>query len=122
MRKFVARFVDIKAVVTTLAVLLATFSTLYTQLDRVVDAAVDRAYAHVTEPSHIVVKHGLLKQLEKIQKDPADIKRQDIEMYTEFCDGYFGEVYIPSQHPLTARDLRIACAKIVELYNQEQPT
>lgn len=122
MRKFVARFVDVKAVVTTLAVLFAAFTAIYSQIDRVVDAVVERTYAYVTEPAHVVVKHGLLKQLEKLQKDPDDIKRQDIEMYTEFCDGYFGKVYVPSQHPLAARDLRIACAKIVELYNQEQPT
>lgn len=122
MRKVIARFVDVKLIVTTIAVTFSTLYAAYTQIDNIIDKAVDRAYADFTEPTHTLVKHGLLKQLEKLIKDPEDIKRQDVEMYTAFCDGYFGKVYIPSQDSLTARGLRIACAKIVELYNQELPT
>lgn len=118
MKKLLQELTDIKTAVTALMVVITTLSAAYTQVDRVTDSMVQKAYSELTAPAYKIVEYDLLKQLEKLQNDPVDIKRQDIIKFTDFCDGYFGTVYITMRPTLIERDLKIACSKIIQIYSK----
>lgn len=116
MQKIFSKLFDLKSIVNTLSVLILAFGAAYSQIDRVVDSAVERFYMEVNEPFFKYAKHDLLKQLEKLQKDPEDIKRQDILKFTSLCDDSKFRQYINLQNSLVRRDLNIACEQVTELY------
>jgi hypothetical protein len=122
MKKLLQELTDIKTAVTALMVVVTTLSAAYSQVDRVTDSMVQKAYAELTSPAYKIVEYDLLKQLEKLQNYPGDIKRQDIIKFTDFCDGYFGQVYVTLRPTLIERDLKIACSRIIQLYNEGSNT
>ena len=117
LKEQVKKWVDIKAVVTTFMVLLSALAAASTQVDRVIDEVSSGIYANVTNDTYKIVQYDLLKQLEKMAVDPTDIKRQDIVKFTDFCGGYFGREYIPSQSNLISRDLERACGMVMSRYD-----
>lgn len=116
MAKYLQKLIDIKSLITALTVLVGALLASYTQLGAIVEEVTGQIYEEVTAPAYDILKFDLLKQLEKLQSDPSDIKRQDILKFTQFCEGYFGRVYVPAQGPLEARNLALACDKIISMY------
>lgn len=118
MKDVLQKFIDVKALVTSFTVVIALISGAYTQLDKLTEKAISAAYANFTDPTYVIVKFDLLKQLEKLQTDPEDIKRQDVLKFTVFCDGYFLTDFVPRQSAIDRRNIEVACDKIINLYNQ----
>lgn len=67
-------------------------------------------------PFYLSVESGLQKQLEKLSKNPNDLKHADIKLYSDLCAEDFGKKYV-EQLPATRKlDARKACDMITDLY------
>jgi hypothetical protein len=110
----IQQLIDTKVAVTAVASILSTVIVMFSSMFALSDQLTDKLYAKVTEPAHTIVRYDLLKQLEKLNKDPDDIKHQDVLKFNEFCGSYFGTTYAPKQQDGVA--LGAACDKIQILY------
>lgn len=68
------------------------------------------------QPFYLDKEYALRKQLEKIAKDPEDLKTTDIELMYLLCADEFGEKYIPSLPANRKVNAENACKKLGELY------
>lgn len=116
LKTLTSKFIDIKTIVSIILTLVATFGWVSTKTDEFATSVSNKIYANVTIDTYAVVKYDLMKQLEKLDHDPEDIKQNDIYKFAYFCEGYFKEYYIPTQS--NARALNIGCDKVLELYDK----
>lgn len=105
---------DVKAIITALTIILTTTAAISTQVGTVADIMAEKLLMQYANPAFKMVEFDLMKQMEKLQSDPSDIKFSDIEKFAYFCDTEFGGVYIPASD--NGRALTLACGKITDLY------
>lgn len=128
---------DLKSFVGTVVGTLLALGSFYTYVDTQVESISDRITDKIyedfsfrlqkdpdlfelyTDLSYKSFEAGLLKQLEKLSKDPDDVKDMDVLFYSRVCekDDYFNLQYMPSSE--NSVGLRIACKQIMEL-NEER--
>lgn len=68
------------------------------------------------QPFYLSQEYSLKKQLEKLEKDPADLKVTDIEFLYILCQDEFGTKYIPSLPANRKSIAQRACTKIGDMY------
>jgi hypothetical protein len=72
--------------------------------------------AEARAPFYLSTEYALLKQNEKIDKSPGDIKTTDIEYLSVMCQDDFGESYVPALPTSRRIDMEVTCGKMVNLY------
>lgn len=68
------------------------------------------------KPFYLAEEYALRKQLEKISKDPADLKTSDIELSYILCADEFGTKYIKSLPANRKINAEKTCLKMADLY------
>lgn len=68
------------------------------------------------QPFYLDKEYALRKQLEKLEKDPGDLKTTDVELMYLLCADEFGVKYIPSLPANRKVNAEKACNKLGELY------
>lgn len=131
-----SKFMDLKSIVSAVVGIVMTLGASFTYIDSQIDEwssnLTDRMYSQLSVKlredikmyeyfsglSYEITKYGLMKQLEKIANDPADIKDMDLLFYASVCDKdlYFNLEYMPKSE--YSRGLRIACQKILEINDE----
>lgn len=109
---------SIKSFTSTLVGVAAAIGIVSTQIDSWVEKVQHDLYAGVTKPMYTYVEYDLIKQLEKLSKDPEDLKTSDINKFAYFCDkdSYFVDEYLPQSN--NSRLLSIACDRVLDLYDK----
>ena len=68
-------------------------------------------------PYYLSQEYSLKKQMEKLDKDPADLKTSDIELMFIQCADEFGTKYIPSLSPESRKsNAQRTCGRLSKLY------
>lgn len=68
------------------------------------------------EPYYLSQEYSLKKQLEKLEKDPNDLKTSDVELMFIQCADEFGVTYIPSLPANRRSNAERTCDRMSELY------
>lgn len=122
LKKVIEDFMDLKSLVKlVVGVAIVSSVTAYVSRDYVEEIKSDlvkEISESINKPAYVIVEYDLLKQLEKLVKDPDDIKFTDVRKFVEFCDKdpYFRNVYLPKSKE--SRALEIACDKISEKFDE----
>lgn len=91
------------------------------QIDTSVMAVRNDIILEARQPTYAIIKNQLDKQLEKLQKDPDDVKTTDIKFLLNQCQGDFAADYIPNLPPNESITVRGACSKLENLYTNRMP-
>ena len=67
-------------------------------------------------PYYLSQEYALKKQLEKLEKDPADLKTSDVELQFIQCADEFGLTYIPSLPANRRSNAERTCDRLSDLY------
>lgn len=68
------------------------------------------------QPAYEIIYNQLEKQMEKLAKDPDDIKQVDLKFAYNQCNGDFRAVYVKSLMPSESASITNTCEKIEDLY------
>lgn len=71
-------------------------------------------------PAYEIIYNQLEKQVEKLAKDPEDIKQTDLKFAYNQCNGDFRAVYVKSLVPSESAKIDNACDKIEDMYLNER--
>ena len=132
--KLIKSIIDLRAIVTLISGILFSLGSAFAYVEQhysaviedkvdqsvevLVDDLIEEFKIKVMEPFYDYASHDLLKQLEKIAKDPNDLKAEDLNKFSDLCqDEYFSEIYVPEQQRVRA--LIVACNKVLELYDDK---
>ena len=99
-----------------IAAIFASFGFYTAKIQDITQPLIDYVYEETTLPAYKIVESDLLKQLEKLKKDPDDIKTQDLRKFAYFCDNDKFIEFVDKQDD--SRSLMIACDKVIELYSE----
>lgn len=72
------------------------------------------------QPFYLTTEYALAKQLEKLEKDPADLKTTDIELYSILCHEDFGAEYVPTLPANRRLDAEETCKQLTDMYTSRQ--
>lgn len=78
----------------------------------------DRVVHESRLPAYAIIRNQIDKQIEKLNKDPDDIKRVDVRFLFEQCSGDFGSKYVPTLPAGDRITISRACSQIEELHVQ----
>lgn len=78
----------------------------------------DRVVHESRLPAYAIIRNQIDKQIEKLNKDPDDIKRVDVRFLFEQCSGDFGSKYVPTLQAGDRITIKRACGQLEELYVQ----
>jgi len=68
------------------------------------------------QPFYLATEYSLKKQLEKLDRDPDDLKTTDIELLSIQCNSDFGLSYVPILPPNRKISAQNTCSKLTSLY------
>jgi ABC-type lipoprotein release transport system permease subunit len=92
-------------------------SILYGLSSHINKRVVGMVYEEASLPAYRIVEFNLRKQLEKLEKDPEDVRYSDLLQFSYFCQQpYVIDTYI-QRLSLDGLKMKHACKKIIEINN-----
>lgn len=106
----ISKFIDTRSLGSAFVVLAVLAMSFQSYAPKLLD---DILFA-VNEPFYFSLASDLRKQVEKMAKNPEDLKRADNEKYARFCSpgDVFIEKYVPGRPD--ARYLKTACVIVLD--------